>query len=113
MQKNSAKEIAKEFIGSMKSVFGRGVEGISLHDVSDVPFQQFSVNFVLYDYFPMQFNYDRGRFGCCICFGERAIPIKTSFEWNDGNIYDEYWKEIAYEIKLRIPDKYLAAKGWM
>lgn len=113
MQRNNAKEIAKEFIGSMKAVFGRAATGISLHNVADTPNQQFSINFVLYDYFPMRLNYDRGHFGCCICFGDRVISIKTNFEWDDGIIYDEYWAEIRTEILLRIPDKYLDAKGWL
>ena len=33
-------------------------------------------------------------------------------KWWDETDFDKFFKELQSEIELRIPDKYLEAKGW-
>ena len=77
MQKSNASETAKEVINSLIASFGDAVSAISLNDVTDTPSKSFYIEYVLYNYYCMRFNYDRGHFGTCIAYGEKAISIKT------------------------------------
>ena len=65
------------------------------------------------DYFVLVFNYDRGHFGCNIVYGNDAIALLNSIEWDDDCDFTIFWKEIDEQIRLRIPDKYLQAHGWL
>ena len=109
MHKNNASETA---INSLMDSFGDAVSAIVLDGVTDIPSKAFYIEFVLYNYFCMRFNYDRGHFGSCIVNGENAVSIQTKIEWDDECDYSKYWQEVKDEIRLRIPDKYLEKHRW-
>lgn len=113
MQKNNAKETAKEIIKNAKQIFGDRINNIVLYSVTDEPYKMFSIRFTLYNYYIIVCNYDRGRFGCSILFGEDAISLQNNIEWDDDCDYVIYWREIDKLVRLRIPDKYLAEYGWL
>lgn len=111
--KDSVNEIAKEVIKSAKDVFGNKIDDIMLFNVMEAPaYRSFSVKFALYNYYVLRFNYDRGHFGCCIIFGEYSISVSSTMEWAQKSDFNEYWKEIDKQVRLRIPDKFLEANGW-
>ena len=112
MLKNDSKEIAKDVIKSMKEVLGDAVSEIVISDVTNIPEKAFSIKFVLFDFYYMRFNYDKGHFGVSIVFGERGISINTKYGWDDECTYPDYWREVSEEVKLRIPDKFLERHGW-
>ena len=60
----------------------------------------------------IQLNYEKGSFGCCIVTGEMGVGLDNSQQWWDKADFDIFFKELKEEIELRIPDKYLIAKGW-
>lgn len=41
------------------------------------------------------------------------IAIPTNIEWDDDCDFAFFLKEIDEQIRLRIPDKYLKAYGWL
>ena len=112
MEKNSAKESAREFIETAKKYFGNRVQGFSLYSVTDEPYKMFSLKFHAYEFYVVILNYDRGHFGCYISFGTDAIALESNKEWDDNGDLFDFWADIDEQLKLRIPDKYLIAKGW-
>ena len=113
MQLSDVRSIADTVITSMRSTFGGAVDNINLFDVCEVSgHNAFSIAFTLYDYYCMRFNYEKGRFGACIVFGNYAITIPSSYKWiNQVAHLDLYWTEVNEEIRLRIPDAYLGQNG--
>ena len=113
MLKNNANETVKELIKTAKVIFNEKIANIVLLEVTDEPYPMFSLKFVAYNYFVIRCNYDRGHFGCNIVSGNEAIPIPCKIEWADNCNYSLFWKEIDEQIRLRIPDKFLIANGWL
>ena len=112
MHKECAEEIAKEVINGLISTFADVVSAITLLDVTDIPSKSFHIEYVVYNYFCMRFNYDKGHFGTCIIYGENAVSVNTELEWDDNCDFSKYWQEVKDEVRLRIPDKYLEKYGW-
>ena len=100
--------------GSMaKEKMGDKVKDFCISDVyDDVNNRAFSVEFTAYDYFPIRLNYERGRFGCCILYGERTVALSNSQQWWEEADFAVFFKELERELKLRIPDKFLKAHHW-
>lgn len=113
MQKGSSSEIAREIINSAKAVLDEKMSNIRLYNVTEEPYKMFSLKCVVYEYFVLVFNYDRGHFGCSISCGDDAIPLPNDIEWNDQCDFMLLWENIDKQVSLRIPDKFLIAKGWL
>lgn len=112
MQNNNAKEMAKDFLKNLRKYFDNKVEGFLIYSITDEPYKMFSIKFTAYKYFIIIFNYDRGRFGCSISYGEDGIALTSSQEWYDTADMNIFFKEIQEQIELRIPDKFLEFNGW-
>lgn len=114
MQLNETDKKADFMVDKLIVFFGKKIDSIVIEDVIDVPgHTSFSIKFVAYKYFPIRLNYDRGRFGCCISNGEIGISLENSQKWWDTADFDIFLEELKQEIELRIPDKFLKAKGWL
>ena len=74
---------------------------------------KFSIKCTIYNYFVLVFNYDRGHFGCNIVCGDDAIALPNDIEWDNDCDFAAFWKNVDEQIRLRIPDKYLQAYGWL
>ena len=114
MQLNDTQKMAIQFNKMAREKLEDRVKEFCVLDVyDDVNNRAFSVEFVAYDYFPIRCNYDKGRFGCCITYGNRTVALDNSQKWwNEAN-FDVFFEELKEELELRIPDKYLKAHGWM
>ena len=86
---------------------------LDVYKRQDVNHRAFSIDFEAYNYFVIRLNYDKGRFGCNIIFGEKLIALNNSQEWWDEADFDVFFMELQKELELRIPDKYLQAHGWL
>ena len=114
MQVNDTEKMALQF----NKIAGEKLEGkvdqfciLDIHDA--VNNRAFSIEFIAYDYFPIRLDYDKGRFGCCIMYGDTAIGLNNSQKWWDEADFDIFFDELKEELELRIPDKYLKAHGWI
>jgi hypothetical protein len=112
LQDEKSMMMADEIIAMLKSYFGEKIDGFVVSDATDIPYTMFSIEFRLYNYFPMIFNYDRGRFGCAISYGVNGVGLKNSQQWYDEADMDIFLKELEEQIELRIPDKFLKFYGW-
>ena len=113
-ERNKTTQMASDFCDVIMERFGERVDNFEILDVIDDPnWRAFSLEFEAYGYFPVRLNYDRGRFGCCICFGGGyAVDLDNSQEWWDTADFDIFFDDLERELELRIPDKFLKAKGW-
>lgn len=113
MEFNETQTMAINFTKMAKEKMGDKVKDFCISDVyDDVNNRAFSVEFTAYDYFPIRLNYERGRFGCCILYGERTVALSNSQQWWEEADFAVFFKELERELKLRIPDKFLKAHCW-
>ncbi|TDW09191.1 hypothetical protein EDD63_1624 [Breznakia blatticola] len=113
MQLNSTHEMAISLDEKIREYFGDRVDNFAIFDVNDdVNHRTFSIDFEVYNYFNIRLNYERGRFGCSINHGQNYVSLENSQKWFDKADFNIFFKELKEEIELRIPDKYLEAKGW-
>ena len=114
MYNKLASKIATEMVDKMIEYFGNRVtEFVIAGVINDPSHRAFSITFKAYNYFVIRLNYNKGRFGCCVDFGEYGISLDNSQKWWDTADFDVFFKELKQEIELRIPDKFLEAKGWL
>ncbi|MCH5268111.1 MAG: hypothetical protein J1E62_07180 [Lachnospiraceae bacterium] len=116
MQSNKMEDMIEFIIGEFMKFFGDRVSDFSVENNINGILRESSFNFVFkaYDYFPMQFHYDNGEFGCCILTDEEiVIELEMSQKHWESTGFDLFLKELKEEIELRIPDKFLRARGWL
>lgn len=114
MQLNNTEKMADDFCEWMSEKFEDRVDDFCILDViDDENHREFSVEFTVYDYFPIRLNYEKGRFGCCIMYGDKEIGLENSQKWWDEANFDVFFKELQDEIELRIPEKFLKSRGWL
>ena len=93
---------------------GDKVDKFCISNVNDdVNHRAFSIDFEAYIYFVLRLNYDKGRLGCNIIFGEKLIALNNSQEWWEEADFDVLFMVLQKELVLRIPDIYLQAHGWL
>ncbi|WIW70885.1 hypothetical protein [Anaerosinus gibii] len=112
MQDKKSIMIADSIMNILKNYFREKIDGFVISDATDIPYNMFSIEFRLYNYFPIILNYDRGSFGCAISYGEQGIALENSQRWYDEADMNVFVKELDEQIKLRIPDKFLDYYGW-
>ena len=115
MQANNMLKLARETRKKVRQSFGSRVETITVYDVVDVPnHHMFKLNFAAYDYFWIQFNYENGLCGFSLIFNDQfGTSLGKRLAYSEITDWDSYLKDVMEEIELRIPDKFLKAKGWL
>lgn len=114
MQNRNVDEMSDYIIDKMCAYFENRIKDFVVKDLNDDEnYKSFSVEFSAYEYFPIVFNYDRGRIGYSICFGTRIIALENSQKWWDEADFGILLYELKNELELRIPDKYLLRHGWL
>ena len=109
-------KLAKDFRKQLRTFFGDRVDDIGIDEVSeDRNYPEFNIVFRFYGYFRVRFHYERGRIGFAIRYSENEyLSFRLSQKWwTDKLDIEAMFEELDYEARLRIPDKYLIAKGWM
>ena len=116
MQTNNMLELARETRKKIRKVFTDKVDTITAYDIVDEPnHQTFKIDFKAYDYFTIEFDYEND---LCEFFIVLTKEVKLSLTkepavYSQITDWDSYLKGIMDEIELRIPDKFLKAKGWL
>ena len=115
MEENQIFQLALETSEKIKRVFGERITEPKIVDVVEyLPYQRFGIRFVAYDYYLVFFDYDRGFCSFSIFVGRYGASLdgcKSMTVFDKRKDWDSYLKEIMAEIELRIPDKFLKAKG--
>ena len=114
MQLNDTEKMAMNIVDYLEKNLGDKIGTCGIFDVvDDRNYRAFRINFEAYNYFFILFNYERGRIGCSIQYGEKSfIGLENSQKWYEEADFDIFCKELQEQLELRIPDKFLEANGW-
>jgi len=108
----TGKLISREIMKKLDEYFREKVGGFVISVETDTPYITFKIEFVMYKYFNVVLNYDRGSFGCSIINGSKFVQLDNSQKWYDEADINLFFKELEQQIELRIPDKFLKYHGW-
>ena len=112
MQNKTASEMANLIIDLLIKEFNNKAEDFVIYNVNeDINHKQFNIDFTAYNFYICTIGYERGSFGCGIKSG--GVSISLIRGWYEDLDFDIFIKDLKYELELRIPDKYLKAKGWL
>jgi len=113
MQDIKSRDMANKIIDQLGEKLGDRITDFVIDNVDeDINHRTFTIDFTAYNYYICLISYERGRFGCSIKNGEYYISLENSQKWYENADLDIFVKELKEELELRIPDKYLKAKGW-
>jgi len=112
LQIKNSERISDEIIEKLACYFQNEIDDFMVSGETDSPYIMFQIEFVVYKYFNIILNYDRGRFGCSIINGNRYLPLENSQKWYDQADMNIFFKELEEQLQLRIPDKFLEFYGW-
>ena len=107
--------LADKFCDILDRVFAKRIGTCCMYDIVDEPSHQtFKIEFKAYDYFFVEFDYENDM---CEFFIVLTKEVKISLTkepavYSKITDWDSYLKGIKDELELRIPDKFLKAKGW-
>lgn len=116
MFENQMDILADEFFDIVKRAFKDKIDDIVFDDIVDEPSHQtFKIEFEAYDFFAIEFDYENGmcEFFLVLTKEAKISLTKEPAVYSQITDWDSYLKEIMAEIELRIPDKFLKAKGWL
>lgn len=116
LELNNMGILSDEFFDIVKRVFKDKINGIVFDDIVDEPnHQTFKLDFKAYDYFAIEFDYenDMCEFFIVLTKEAKISLTKEPAVYSQITDWDSYLKGIMDEIELRIPDKFLKAKGWL
>ena len=115
MELNNVESLADAFCDTLERVFGDKIVDIFIFDIDDEPdHRTFKLNFAAYNYVWVEFDYENDWCEFFIVLNEackQSLYSKTKF--SEITDWDAYLTEIMKEIELRIPEKFLKAKGWL
>lgn len=114
MELNDTQKKAIEISKKIINIMGERISTPKIYDVvHESNHYAFKIGFIAYDYFSVVFQYELDVIGCYIeCGKQECISlIKGRNCYSDSDL-NAYFSEIKNELELRIPDKYLIAKGW-
>ena len=115
MQLNKTEDMAVQTSRRIRKLLDDKMGDSGIYDVIDESnHRTFKLNFAAYNYFWIEFDYENDWCEFFIVLNEackQSLYSKTKF--SEITDWDAYLTEIMKEIELRIPEKYLKAKGWL
>ncbi|MCD7742149.1 MAG: hypothetical protein LUI06_08100 [Ruminococcus sp.] len=115
MEFNDTQKKTMEVSKKISEIMGDRISSTKIYDVvHESNHYEFKIAFIAYDYFSVVFQYELDIIGCYIeCGKQGCISLLKGRHCYSDTDFNIYFNEIKKELELRIPDKYLAAKGWI
>lgn len=115
MQQNDFNDIRIDVDKRIKKIFGDKIRSIEFYDiVEEQGHWAFKIGFFAYDYYYIVFTYELDIIGFSIEVGNgRLVSVMNTHDCYSNTDMDAYIQEVAKELELRIPDKYLQTHGWL
>lgn len=115
MELNEVQLMAVNISKVLKTILNDRISSNKIYDLVDEPnHHSFKIGFTAYNYFYVVFQYNLDIIGCYIEAGNNiCIPLITDKNCYSDTVIEDYISKIKDELELRIPDKYLKAKGWL
>ena len=116
MFENQMDILADEFFDIVKRVFKDKIDVIVFDNIVDEPnHQTFKLDFKAYDYFTIEFDYENDlcEFFIVLTKEAKISLTKEPAVYSQITDWGSYLRRVVDEIEIRIPDKFLKAKGWL
>ncbi len=116
MELNETGKFAVETSRMIRTYFDHKVDSSGIYDVVEEDnHRAFKIDFRAYDYFTIEFDYENDlcEFFIVLTKEVKLYLTKEPAVYSQITDWDEYLKGIKDELELRIPDKFLKAKGWL
>ena len=116
MELNETEKFAVETSRMIRTYFGKRMDSLGIYDIVEkADHHEFKIDFEAYDFFAIEFDYEND---LCEFFIVLTKEVKLSLTkepavYSQITDWDSYLKGIKDELELRIPDKFLKAKGWL
>ena len=103
-------EIEASIVTQISDYWGSAADDFCTSESTNIPFQRFVLEFSPYRYSVVRINFERNS----LFFSEVSKGISFSLLSRKVSYPDliDTLAKIDEEVRLRIPDKYLVAKGW-
>ncbi len=109
-------ELGKSVASAIKEHFGAAVDTFTIQDISEGHPRGVSVLFTLYRYVDCRLNYELGRGGFIaqsVHGGHLLGPDLIEADLREIIARPDLLTPLDEAVRLRIPDKYLAAEPWL
>ena len=115
MELNEVQLMAVNISKVLKTILNDRISSTKIYDLVDEPnHHSFKIGFIAYNFFYVVFKYDLDIIDCYIEYGNSiCIPLIVNKNCYSDTVIEDYISRIKEELELRIPDKYLKAKGWL
>ncbi len=115
MELNKMQLMAVNISKVLKNILNDRISSSKIYDLVDEPnHHSFKIGFTAYNCFYVVFQYNLDIIGCYIEVGNNiCFPLITDKNCYSDTVIEDYISKIKDELELRIPDKYLKAKGWL
>ena len=116
MELNETGKFAVETSRMIRTYFDHKMDSSSIYDVIEEPnHRAFKIDFKAYDYFTIEFDYENDlcEFFIVLTKEAKISLTKEPAIYSQISDWDGYLRGVMDEIELRIPDKFLKAKGWL
>lgn len=107
-------KLAHDIVHKLSDYFGNRVDDFNIEECTAEPRRRIRMIFPIYDYFSAQLAVAFG-IGISLISGPRAFSLARDEKFETAahlSHLDWLLPQFDREVRLRIPDKYLIAKGW-
>jgi len=107
--------LARDIIAGLQQRLGSAVYDFAVSETRDAPTPWLTIECTMFDYLPLVFFYDRGRCGFSIDYGSRKIRLARPSGpagLRSHEDLERFLDEVVVAARERVPDKFLAARGW-
>ncbi len=103
-----------DLIAALREVFGVHATDFTVGMATNEPVSSLNMEFTVYEYFPIGFEYERGQFGFSVLY---QLPVgirlaqRTSRDLQNEGQYVQLAESLRDAVRLRIPAAYLESIG--
>lgn len=114
MELNDTQMKSIEASKKIKEIFGDRIGTPKIYDVvHENNHYQFRIGFTAYESFSVVFQYEMDIIGCYFeCGRQDCISLVDGRHCYSDTDLEAFFKEVRTQLELRVPDKFLKAKGW-
>lgn len=105
-----SKEVENFIIENLIEYFKDKVADFTVKESADIPYLQLKIECSFYNFYVIRFLVEKGTLFISISQSKYQFDLmKLTFK---SELFYKVLEDLESELQLRIPDKYLSAKGW-
>ncbi|MCH5267601.1 MAG: hypothetical protein J1E62_04570 [Lachnospiraceae bacterium] len=98
----------------IRDYFGNRVDDFGVEEISeDLNNITFTISFRAYESYSIFLLNNLGNYSCYFMIGGVKFNFKSAHKYLESGDYETLFSEIKHELELRLPDKFLEARGWL